>query len=96
MASVQKSIFQLNLSFLFLAHEIAREDLQKAHVVFGLKPELAEVLRNASIDDLHRAANSTMLSFGPRGNQHFIIDTLKNPTSELPFIASLISGLSNS
>lgn len=93
---MHQSIFQLNLSFLYLAHEVAREDPQRAHVIFGLKSDLAEALSKASLDDLHRAANSTMLSFSPRGNQQFMIDTLKNPSSELPFMASLISGLSNS
>ena len=64
-------IFELNLTWLLKARELARTDRGKAEVLFGLGHRLSEELVNASLQDLRNLAQSGLVLFRPRFHLRF-------------------------
>jgi hypothetical protein len=64
-------IASLNLSWLLKAREAAGADASKAAWLFGLDGNAAEALRDASILELQRLAQSPLLLFRPRFHVRF-------------------------
>ncbi|MGA7979608.1 MAG: hypothetical protein WCA32_05185 [Chromatiaceae bacterium] len=67
-------ILALNLSWLLKAREAAGSDLRKAAWLFGLDGKAVAALRDASILELQRLAQSPLLLFRPRFHVQFSPD----------------------
>jgi len=62
----EPDIFELNLTWLLKARELARTDRGKAAVLFGLDQGLSEELLNASLQDRRNLAQSGLVLVRPR------------------------------
>lgn len=61
------NIYNLNLDYLILAHELIQSGRkQQAMVSLGLSPEAVTILSEIQIDQLKALARSDVLSFAPR------------------------------
>lgn len=58
-----KDIQDLNLSYLFCLREMAREDTGEAAIRFGVEQSLAKAIAEASVEDLRKMANPSLLQF---------------------------------
>ncbi len=95
MTKNQEDTFQLNLAYLHVAREVARQDPHEAIVRFGLTRDLVQALTHAGLDDLQRVATSSFLLFKPRGNQKQLVEMVKNQGKGFPRIAYLLSTVSH-
>lgn len=89
----KEDFYQLNLSYLHAARELARIDREAAALRFGLSRDVVEALIDAGIEDLQRVANSSLLLFQPRGNQGQLLELVKSKGTGVPRIAYLLSSL---
>lgn len=91
MTANEQDFYQLNLSYLHAAREVARFNPQEATVRFGLTKDVVEALAQAGVEDLQRIASSSFLLFQPRGNQSQLLEMVKSKGSGIPRIAYLLS-----
>ncbi len=59
-------ISALSLSLLHLMREIARKDPSEASVYFGVTEEIARLVAECTVDDLHAIAAPGVMLFVPR------------------------------
>jgi hypothetical protein len=73
---VEAEAATLNLLWLLSARELARTDPDRAVLVYGLDGEVVTALCNASLAQLHRAADAGVLLFRPRFRPRLLCDRL--------------------
>ena len=66
----------LNLLWLLSARELARTDADRAALMYGLDPASLSALCNATLAQLHRAADAGVLLFRPRFRQQLLCERL--------------------
>jgi hypothetical protein len=74
---VEAETATLNLLWLLSARELARTDADRAALVYGLDRELVTALGDATLAQLHRAADAGVLLFRPRFRQRVLCERLK-------------------
>lgn len=60
-----KAITQMNLSWLMLCREMAKDSLAEAALRFGVEPEVAKAIRDSEVGDLAALADTGIIAFKP-------------------------------
>ena len=71
MQDADQDIYELNLSWLFKARELAKRDRTKAAIVLGFDKGVAEGISRMSLEDLREIARSGIMLFQPRFHPKF-------------------------
>jgi len=71
-------IYQMNLSWLIKARELAKVDSVLTELMMGIDDELCQALKALTIDDIQHIAQSGWLCFAPRFSKAFIQSLIAN------------------
>jgi len=71
MQEADQDIFELNISFLFKARELAKYNQQKAAIVLGLDEAVMGSISKLSIKEISGIARSEVMLFQPRFHPKF-------------------------
>ena len=81
---MDSDIFQLNLGYLILAHELVHSGReQQAMAKLGLTPEAVRILSRMPVEQLQELACNEVLCFAPRFPSSFWRTFLRNDPKEL-------------
>ncbi len=71
MQEADQDIFELNISFLFKARELAKCNQKKAAIVLGLDDVVMDSISKLSIEEMSSIARSEVMLFQPRFHPRF-------------------------
>lgn len=98
MNAIEREMNHLNLAWLYALREIARESAEDAVTRFGIDQEVADLIANASPQDLREMADPAILAFRPRcsggrlrdyligrmsSRAHFVMSSLSSETPDI-------------